>query len=497
MMSGTGGGAGWPGTLLAVVWCAACSPPDDGQTLPGDARLDGRSDGDVAPPDVILEGDGSPCDPAACDSACRSLGLAGGSCTDSGSCSCTSWPPDAGEDAPPPDDDGGVRDDATAGEDATARDDAAVDDGAPPLPSRCGENRSYIWIANSAEGTLSKLCTLDGVEVGRYVTSALGASGDPSRTSVNLHGDMVVTNRDPGGETPAGPSSVTKFAAELEDCIDRNGDTVIQTSTGATDVKPWGEDECMLWNTTLPTAGASSPIGARATAWDGTEDGYTGDGGFVWIGALTTGGVFKLDGGTGAVVETVHVTNQPYGGAMDGVGNFWIVGGMCTIGACRLARVNTTTLAVDYFTVPCGYGIAVDAFDRVWTSGRTMTGSCVTRLSPSTGESVTYAAPGLAKFYRGIAVDNTGSVWVASTSGEVVQVREADVTFVHEQTVGPSAVVGVAVDFQGFIWAVSQGGNAALRMDPTTYAVESFPVGLGPYTYSDMTGYQLRTVIFF
>jgi streptogramin lyase len=121
----------------------------------------------------------------------------------------------------------------------------------------------------------------------------------------------------------------------------------------------------------------------------------------------------------------------------------------------------------------------------------------VTRLNPSTGESVTYSAPGLTRFYRGIAVDNAGSVWVASTTGEVVQVREADVTFVHEEHVGPDAVVGVAIDFEGNVWAVSQGGNAALKMNPATYAVESFPVGVGPYTYSDMTGYQLRTVIFF
>ena len=290
---------------------------------------------------------------------------------------------------------------------------------------------------------------------------------------------------------------MTKFAAELEDCIDRDGDTSIQTSTGATDVKPWGEDECMIRNTTLPDAGAPSPIGARATAWDGTEDSYTGDGGFVWIGALDNGRVYKLDGDTGEVVASTRVTNMPYGGAMDGSGNFWIVGGMCTIGTCRLARVNTSTLEATYFSVPCGYDIAVDAFDRVWTSGRTLAGSCVTRLTPSTGESVTYSAPGLTRFYRGIAVDNAGSVWVASTTGEVVQVREADVTFVHEEHVGPDAVVGVAIDFEGSVWAVSQGGNSALKMNPATYAVESFPVGLGPYTYSDMTGYQLRTVIFF
>jgi streptogramin lyase len=41
---------------------------------------------------------------------------------------------------------------------------------------------------------------------------------------------------------------------------------------------------------------------------------------------------------------------------------------------------------------------------------------------------------------------------------------------------------------------VSEGDDAALRVDPETGGVERFPVGDGPYTYSDMTGFQLRTV---
>ena len=44
------------------------------------------------------------------------------------------------------------------------------------------------------------------------------------------------------------------------------------------------------------------------------------------------------------------------------------------------------------------------------------------------------------------------------------------------------------------VWAVSEGDDAALRVDPETGGVERFPVGDGPYTYSDMTGFQLRTV---
>ena len=45
-----------------------------------------------------------------------------------------------------------------------------------------GEVQSFIWIANSAEGTLSKVCTIDGEEKARYYTSPQESGGDPSRT---------------------------------------------------------------------------------------------------------------------------------------------------------------------------------------------------------------------------------------------------------------------------------------------------------------------------
>ncbi|MBI5500110.1 MAG: hypothetical protein HY907_07685 [Deltaproteobacteria bacterium] len=420
---------------------------------------------------------GAVCEPAACTSQCLGTGYLGGACV-GGSCQCSGHPgADADADADVPRDDGG------------GAEDAAAEEGGG-WGSRCEETGeySYIWIADTGEGKLSKLCTLDGVEVGRYWTSPQTTGGDPSRTSVNLHGDMVVTNREVSG----GPSSVTKFAGLLEDCIDRNGDGTIQTSTGPTDVKPWGEDECMLWNS--PLSGGSA-IGARATAWDGTENAETGEGGFVWIGALTSNQVFKLDGDDGAILEQTRVTNSPYGGVIDGRGNFWVVGAMCTIGMCQLARVNTSALDTSYVTVPCGYGITADAQGRIWTSGRTLTGSCVNRHDPATATNTTYTAPGMTNFFRGLAVDGLGSVWVANTGGNVLQISEDTVELVHDVPGVGSSVVGVAIDFQHNVWAVAEESSHAAKINPTTYEVETFSVGSRPYTYSDMTGFQLRTVI--
>jgi hypothetical protein len=70
-----------------------------------------------------------------------------------------------------------------------------------------GVVQSFIWIANTGEGTVSKVCTIDGKEVARYYTSPQASGGDPSRTSVNLHGDMVVTNRSPPAARRRSPRS--------------------------------------------------------------------------------------------------------------------------------------------------------------------------------------------------------------------------------------------------------------------------------------------------
>jgi hypothetical protein len=359
------------------------------------------------------------------------------------------------------------------------------DDGG--VTSSCpGQAESFIWIANTGEGTLSKVNTVSGVEVARYITSPQGAAGDPSRTSVNLHGDMVVTNRDPA----SGPSSVTKFAGALDDCVDRDDDGNIHTSTGPSDVKPWGEDECMIWNTPLGSGGS---IGARATAWDGREDEQTGEGGHVYIGAVNNRTIYKLDGETGAILDQAVTAIGHYGGAIDGKGNFWTVAMSCTVGACSIERTSIDDLTDhDVHGVQCGYGISIDAAGRVWTAGL----GCVSRYDPSTGANP-FVGTGMMDFNRGVAVGTAlsqGFVWAASTNGDLVQVDQDSVQIVRREPVGVQEMVGVAVDCEGYVWTVSKDGNSAYKVHPGTWAVEPVPIGLLPYTYSDMTGMQLRAV---
>jgi len=325
-----------------------------------------------------------------------------------------------------------------------------------------GGTSPIIWVANSAEGTVSKVDTRTMKELARYRTGP--GSPDPSRTTVSLNGDVVVVNR--------GGASATKIAANPLECIGKGGGT----SAGGTDIRAWGDDKCVLWNTPFDAGSLG-----RAAAFD-AEKGLDGElSTSVWVGLWSKSQMLQLDSKTGKILATVNVSPlKPYGAAIDGNHHVWVWGG--GVGYIDAATKKFTKIA----DPPCAYGIAVDPKGRVWTSGS----GCVARFDPAKGAWESLAVAG---FNRGLAVDAKGSVWVASTEMGVHQINMEKLTLVKSIPLGSAkGFVGMAIDFDGMVWTINQGGSEAYKIDPTTYAVKNVAVGKGPYTYSDMTGFQLR-----
>ncbi len=89
---------------------------------------------------------------------------------------------------------------------------------------------NFIWVAVSTKGTVVKLNTETGAIIGEYSTSPAGEPKDPSRTTVDQNGNVWATNR-------AGNSVVHIGLVENGQCVDRNGNGTIETSTGFNDVK--------------------------------------------------------------------------------------------------------------------------------------------------------------------------------------------------------------------------------------------------------------------
>jgi hypothetical protein len=366
---------------------------------------------------------------------------------------------------------------------------------------------SYIWIANSPEGTVSKIDTMTGVELGRYRTGPDGVDVQPSRTSVNLYGDAAVSNRGPFGGAGA---SITKIAARTEDCPDSNANGTVDTSTGPADVKPWGMDECVLWNT--PMASTDYTDGPRPTAWEGTKEGNcAAPNPRLWVGwydnPANTGKFHRLDGATGQIVDTVDVPNWtgldygPYGGAVDGQGNFWASGWQ----KGHLVKIDGVTLQPSVYpfpTPPSGqpwsYGMALDQYGNAWIASSYE----VAYFDAATSQWGFVSLGHLS--IRGVMVDREDRAWFAvDGAGDgfggcglgIVDVKTRTVINPLATLAGCVTPVGVSIDVEGYVWIVDQGASQAFKFDPTSMSTVLTVSGLvSPYTYSDMTGAGLDLV---
>ncbi|MBC8067428.1 MAG: hypothetical protein IAG13_03765 [Deltaproteobacteria bacterium] len=334
-----------------------------------------------------------------------------------------------------------------------------------------GVELSYIWIANTQQNTISKIDTLTMVEEGRYQAKA--ANGDPSRTSVNLEGDVAVANRNGG---------VAKFWANPADCIESNGTGGIQTSSGAGDVLPWDEEECRAWNHEMACS-SNRPVAWTRGEWNEATCGYINS--KLWT--VCDNEVLLLDGETGETEQTVVVPGGNafvYGGAADADGNFW---GLNT-GSSAIFRVDGEDFTTLSFPLSgaAGYGITVDPMGRPWTSG----GGMVSRFDIETSTWASSAGGGGG--IGGCMTDGESTIWHDSGSGTLLGYDLESLELVHSIPL-PAYVHGVSVDFQGRVWGVSFAGSAAYRADPVTGEVETFNGLVGAYTYSDMTGFALNT----
>jgi hypothetical protein len=378
--------------------------------------------------------------------------------------------------------------------------DDGTDDGGPNCDA-CGEiDFSYVWVANSGQGTVSKLNTRDMLEEGRYLTRPDG-DGSPSRTSVNVDGSAVaVANRAHG---------LVKIWASSEDCEDDNGMAGIQTSNGPTDILAWDTEECVAWFNPFDGATVQRPV--AWTPGDCPEDQkiwtVTGEGGQSegQCGPGSAPTVHLVDGMTGDIDDSIDVSaaDAPctqgggqvgaYGGAVDGDGNFWFHG-----------RENTYLIRVDFETHDYeafddvvdnwgSYGITVDQEGRVWTTR-------YDRVSMFDYDTTSWThidmpfLPG----ESGLGEDKQGRIW---TGGKGLGGNGMNyVGWVDKDTltVGDSFVLngeypkGVSIDFDGKIWGV--GGATAVRIEPDDYTQNVYNGLDGAYTYSDMAGGALKNV---
>ncbi len=406
----------------------------------------------------------------------------------------------------------------------------------------------FMWIANDDQGWVSKYDTRTGKEVGRYWSviprdcansagppCAGGAvhgmmadqSWHPSRTALDLNGDVFVANR---GMSKQG--SVTKIANDPSSCIDRNGNGTIETSrdlngdgkidpapaagemiTPADMANPNTYDECVLFTKPVGSAVAGDVAG-RALAVSAGIEGTAGD---VWLGIYFEKRMYKLSSANGELLPVapgglpyIQIGFGPYGAIVDRLQRLWVV----MPGVARLALIDTLsgTLLSDTIenTPACqAYGIAIDGRNRVWLPGWSL-GAYACRYDHTTGtwtkfDFTSYRSQTNTAFEwgRGIAADAAGRVYMSGYGGSTAQLIRFDAEtgavipfgaaqFIDMSDANTGGSIGVGLDAEGNPWVNNYSGNAS-KVDQNTGAItRTTQQAAGLYTYSDFTGYQLR-----
>ena len=363
------------------------------------------------------------------------------------------------------------------------------------VPQPGDEDFSIIWISNTGQHTVSKIDTLTATELARYRTGP--GETDPSRTSVNLRGDVAVANRS---------GSVVKIANRLANCVDKNQNGVIDTSQGPNDVLDWGQDECVLWfhDLNFPKGLDSNQGGPRAIAWDGGASSDCFATSKVWVGwrdqPSTTAKIRRIDGITGKTdIEVLapewecNWGHGTYGGAATKEGAFWGLGTLA-----NLVHVDPLSLQVTRYKGPVGvvlYGMALDAKGTPWLGGWD---GHLWRFNTASKTFEDHGAVGTPTRLRGLAIDKEGYAWLAGNNPCALAQYDVDGdTLVNGNIVLPGCgePVGVSIDRYGKVWVVDRQANRAYKVDPDTYEVVTVDGLVAPYTYSDMTGEGLGLVV--
>ncbi|MBU1534035.1 hypothetical protein KKF84_01880, partial [Myxococcota bacterium] len=398
----------------------------------------------------------------------------------------------------------------------------------------------YLWAANHTNFSVTKFNTETHTQEGIY-----WVGNNPSRTAVDLDGNMWVGGRDDG--------RLTKVLWDTTSCPEMNNGTPgIQTSSGTNQINSAGTpfaDDCVVYSA-VPEPSRPSIRGVAA-----------GPDGRMWIG-YTNGGIQAIDPTT-LVLGTFHAgignvprydpdasgVQQPSGTYENANGVYGLV--VDSQGFLYISPFSDRTSFTVFDTVTetwvgrfhglCGsYGIALDGNDRVWfgsytgCSGVNMYDpaerkiyafTIPTSVNPSTilpgdvtgvtllsGDCKSQQSGSAILQVTGVGVEPaTGDVWASHwqtgytmrLSVNNMDYSNSTITFIGTLRDASGALLagldstdlrGVGFDKDGYAWTLGLNSNRVFKIDPATNQRDvAMPlgqsIGVGShYTYSDFTG---------
>jgi len=344
-------------------------------------------------------------------------------------------------------------------------------------------NAYILWIPNSAsssEGSISKISSINGNEVGRYYTAPSGIYGNPSRVSLDSKGNVWVGNRNTRTIVKVGLLGNSQ-------CVDKNNNGIIETSqdlnmNGVIDpneILAFGKDECLLSEVFLGGSGYGNfkSLGVRAVCVDQEDNVYAGMFGDKKLYYISK---------DGEVLNSWGIGVPPYGCFVDRNGIVWVSG----VGTGNLLRFDPKTENSKTFTIGhTVYGIA-PCFNEDCLVINGWGNNKLTKFNTTTNEIIfTLSKPELNKG-RGIIVDQNEDIYAVSTSyGLVVKYDKYGAEIKRAPTcVNPT---GVGLDILDKIWVTCLDTHIVgydNNLNPKRRGV----FGNAHYVYNFFTSYNLE-----
>lgn len=401
------------------------------------------------------------------------------------------------------------------------------------------KSRNYIWIANYAEHTVSKIDTLLNKEVAVYSTwyyannnglctynggNCIYYNELPSRITIDKNGDAWVLNS-------VGNSPIFKIIADPAECDNmRDGNSALKTSRdddlpgeagygiiSGGEIYTFGQDECVVSPVQDFTAGKA----VRLAVWLAIA---ADDLGYVWAIDISNQKYIKVNNAIQKVNELDAggtSSSSPASAPTDMVNSFVDKSGIlwsANLGYHKLTTINTASDTIGPSKLVKSttgkdlrpYAITGDKYGNIFVS----TGDDLT-TNPYTKAAVKIDSSGnalldynfLDGYGTGITTDKNGNIWVARLLG----VESRDYVQKFNGVTGermckydiPTSIVssdpyGMYTDSKGFIWvsvACRDGciGGVAIKLDPDDCSrVASVNTGSTPITFTSISGEQIR-----
>lgn len=305
------------------------------------------------------------------------------------------------------------------------------------------DDHGVLWVANAGDNTITCIDRIYDEEIGTF---DVGSS--PSRTAVDLEGNCWVGCREDN----------TVYFVTQEGLIRRFD-------------------------------GFSS---ARGVALDKY--------GNVWIANSGNNTIQKISIPDTIISEQIDLPDiggMYYGGLVDGNGNFWILDRT----SCTMIKYDTEQFpnpnACVIIQLPYeAYGFTIDTENTVWVSG--FGSPYLYEINSLTAEIINIHQIPAELFggsITGVTFDIYGEIWISTfTSHQVLRFNPESTLFESFPT-NANTPHGLGSDDLGFIYTVNYGSNDITKINAETgQIVNSYKVGNGPYTYSDLTGFIYRHV---